>query len=268
MKEGINLTNTLISKAVQLLDDAYEKHKSITVPLSMVDPTMTIDDAYAIQIQRIEKATSEGEQITGKKIGLTSFAMQDLLGVDQPDYGHLLQSMEVPNGGEISLSRLFQPKIEGEIAFVLKHDLTGPNVSAEDVLAATDYVIPALEIVDSRIKDWKIKLVDTVADNASCGLYVLGTNKVKVSDVDVKSVHMKLLKNNEVVNAGNGTDVLGDPAVCVAWLANKLHEYGVKLKAGEVILSGALSAAVEAEPGDQFTASFTTLGEANVQFVK
>lgn len=262
------MTNALISKAVQLLDEAYEKHESITTPLSVLDPTMTVDDAYAIQIQRIEKATGEGEQITGKKIGLTSFAMQNLLGVDQPDYGHLLQSMEVPNGGKISLSQLFQPKIEGEIAFVLKHDLTGPNVTAEDVLAATDFVVPALEIVDSRIKDWKIKLVDTVADNASCGLYVLGTNKVNVSDVDLKSVHMKLLKNNEVINEGNGTDVLGDPAACVAWLANKLHEYGVNLKAGEVILSGALSAAVEAKPGDQFTASFTALGEAAVQFAE
>ncbi|WP_053363376.1 fumarylacetoacetate hydrolase family protein [Bacillus sp. FJAT-27251] len=262
------MTNEFISKAVQLLDDAYEKHESIPVPLSTQDPAMTIDDAYQIQLRRIEKATDEGSRITGKKIGLTSLAMQNLLGVDQPDYGHLFHSMEVPNGGTVSLSSLFQPKIEGEIAFVLKQDLTGPNVSVEDVLGATDYVVPAIEIVDSRIKDWKIKLVDTVADNASCGLYVLGTNKVKISDVDLKSVTMKLLKNNEVINEGSGTDVLGDPAFCVAWLANKLHEYGVSLKAGEVILSGALSAAVEAKPGDQFTASFSTLGEASVQFVK
>ncbi|KKK36463.1 2-keto-4-pentenoate hydratase [Mesobacillus campisalis] len=260
------MTNVILSKAVQLLDDAYEKHQSIPVPLSTKDPSLTVEDAYKIQIQRIEKATSGGDHITGKKIGLTSLAMQNLLCVDQPDYGHLLQSMEVPNGGIVSLSTLFQPKIEGEIAFVLKQDLTGPNVSAESVLAATDYVIPAIEIVDSRIKDWKIKLVDTVADNASCGLYVLGTNKVKLSDVDLKSVHMKLLKNSEAVNEGSSTDVLGDPALCVAWLANKLHEYGVSLKAGEVILSGALSEAVEAKPGDQFTASFSTLGEASVQF--
>lgn len=262
------MTKTLISKAVQLLDTAFEKHSWILEPFSEQDPTMTIDDAYAIQIERIEVATSKGDSITGKKIGLTSFAMQNLLGVDQPDYGYLLQSMVVPNNGEVSLSKLFQPKIEGEIAFVLKKDLVGPNVTAEDVLGATDYVVPALEIVDSRIKDWKIKLVDTVADNASCGLYVLGTNKVNISDVDLKSVHMQLLKNNEVINEGKGVDVLGDPAICVAWLANKLHEYNVPLKAGEVILSGALSAGVVAEPGDQFTASFTTLGEAKVQFVR
>lgn len=257
-----------IYRAVQLLDEAYEKHVAIAEPLSVQEPTMTVDDAYAIQIQRIEAATSKGDRITGKKIGLTSHAMQNLLGVDQPDYGHLLQSMDVPNGDMISLSKLFQPKIEGEIAFVLKKDLVGPNVTIEDVLAATDYVVPAIEIVDSRIKDWKIKLVDTVADNASCGLYVLGTNKTKVSDVDLKCVHMQLLKNNEVLNEGKGTDVLGDPAICVAWLANKLHEYNVALRAGEVILSGALSSAVVAEPDDQFTVSFTTLGEARVQFIK
>lgn len=262
------MAQLLISKGIQLLDEAYEKHVSITEPLSAQNPAMTIEDAYAIQIRRIEAETNIGNRITGKKIGLTSIAMQHLLGVDQPDYGHLLQSMEVANGGTISLSNLFQPKIEGEIAFVLKKDLTGPNVTPEDVLEATDYVMPAIEIVDSRIKNWKIKLVDTVADNASCGLYVLGTNKVKVNDMDLKSVHMKLLKNNEVINEGKGSDVLGDPAICVAWLANKLHEYNVALRAGEVILSGALSAAVAAEPGDQFTASFTALGEAEVQFVK
>lgn len=262
------MTNALVSRAVQLLDEAYDKHISITEPLSVQDPSMTIDDAYAIQMERIEVATSKGDRITGKKIGLTSVAMQNLLGVDQPDYGHLLQSMAVPNGGEVPLGKLFQPKIEGEIAFVLKKDLVGPNVTAEDVLNATDYVVPAIEIVDSRIKDWKIKLVDTVADNASCGLYVLGTNRMNVNDVDLKSIYMQLLQNNEVINEGKGTDVLGDPAICVAWLANKLHDYNVVLKAGEVILSGALSAAVEAKPGDQFTASFTTLGEAKVQFVK
>lgn len=258
----------MIPNAIQLLDEAFEKHMSIDEPLSTTNPELSIDDAYAIQISRIETALSNGEVISGKKIGLTSAAMQNLLGVDQPDYGHLLQSMEVLNGGTISLSKLFQPKIEGEIAFVLKDDLVGPNVTPADVLAATDYIIPAIEIVDSRIKDWKIKLVDTVADNASCGLYVLGENKVKLNGIDLKEIEMQLLKNGEVINEGKGTDVLGDPAICVAWLANKLSEYDVTLKAGEVILSGALSAAVVAEPGDKFTASFSTLGEVNVQFEK
>jgi 2-keto-4-pentenoate hydratase len=258
--------NKVIPKAVQLLDEAYETHTSIKEPFSALEPELTLDEAYDIQIRQIEKALEKGEKITGKKIGLTSSAMQKLLGVDQPDYGHLLQSMEVPAGADISLRRLFQPKVEGEIAFVLKHDLSGPNVTAEDVLEAADYIVPALEIVDSRIKDWKIKLVDTVADNASCGLYVLGDNKVSLDDIDLKSVQMKLLKNGSVVNEGSGKDVLGDPALCAAWLANKLSEYNVSLKAGEVILSGALSAAVEIKPGDNFTASFTDLGEVSAGF--
>ena len=264
------MTEGLMSKAkaIELLDRAYEKHTSGSEPLSILNPMMTIDEAYAIQIQRVEAATSKGEVISGKKIGLTSLAMQNLLGVDQPDYGHLFHSMEVPNEGIVSLSKLFQPKIEGEIAFVLKKDLVGPNVTVEDVLDATDYVIAAIEIVDSRIKDWKISLVDTVADNASCGLYVLGSKKVNVNDIDLKAIHMELIKNDELINEGKGTDVLGNPAFCVAWLANKLHEYNVTLKSGEVILSGALSAAVVAEPGDKFTASFNTLGEVKVQFIK
>lgn len=255
-----------VSEAVQLLDEAYEKQTSITEPLSAQFQGLTIDDAYAIQLQRIEEAVRKGDPIVGKKIGLTSLAMQNLLGVDQPDYGHLLQSMEVPNGGTVELRKLFQPKVEGEIAFVLKKDLIGPNVTAADVLVATDYVMPAIEIVDSRIKDWKIKLLDTVADNASCGLYVLGENKIHMSDVDLPSVQMKLFKNNELINEGKGTDVLGDPAICVAWLANKLFEYNVTLKAGEVILSGALSAAVPVESGDQFRVTFSTLGDVEVGF--
>ena len=255
----------VITNVIQLLNEAYDQHQSIP-PLTAQEPTMTIEDAYAVQIKRIETAVMTGDRIIGKKIGLTSLAMQSLLGVNQPDYGHLLESMYVEDGGTVSLSQLFQPKIEGEIAFVLKEELAGPNVTVEDVLRATDYIVPALEIVDSRIKDWNIKLEDTVADNASCGLYVLGSDKVSIDDVDLKKIHMQLLKDDIVINEGKGTDVLGDPALCVAWLANKLAEYGVALKAGEVILSGALSAAVEAVPGDKFTAKFTHIGHVTVEF--
>ena len=257
------MTEALITKSVQHLDEAYVKHQSISA-LTELDPTLTVDVAYAIQLERVKKAVANGDRITGKKIGLTSIAMQNLLGVDQPDYGHLHESMEVADGTTVSLSQLFQPKVEGEIAFILKEDLVGPGVTAEDVLKATDYVVAAIEIVDSRIKDWKIKLADTVADNASCGLYVLGEQKVK--NADLKGVQMQLLKNGEVINEGVGTDVLGDPAICVAWLANKLSQYGVTLKAGEVILSGALSAAVTVEPGDKFKAKFTDLGEVAINF--
>lgn len=258
-------TETLIYKVVQYLDEAQQQHISIA-PLTEQVENLSIHEAYYVQLRRIEKAVKAGDRISGKKIGLTSLAMQKLLGVNQPDYGHLLQSMHVKTGETVSLKTLFHPKVEGEIAFVLKEDLVGPNIQVEDVYRATDYVLPSIEIVDSRIKDWKIKLEDTVADNASCGLYVLGEKQVKIDAIDLKGIHMKLLKNGQIVNEGKGTDVLGDPALCVAWLANKLYEYGVTLKAGEVILSGALSAAVVAEPGDTFTARFTDFGDVEVTF--
>ncbi len=259
------MSETVVSRCVKQLNSAYENKISIP-PLTEIEPTLTIDEAYAIQLERVKATIKSGDSITGKKIGLTSLAMQNLLGVDQPDYGHLHQSMAVKNGGTVSLSQLFEPKVEGEIAFVLKADLVGPNVTAADVLKATDYVVASLEIVDSRITDWKIKLEDTVADNASCGLYVLSEKKMSIPEVNLKEVSLQLLKNGEVVNEGQGTDVLGDPALCVAWLANKLHQYGVTLKAGEVILSGALSAAIEAKAGDYFTAEFSHLGSVEVSF--
>ncbi|RKQ32657.1 2-keto-4-pentenoate hydratase [Oceanobacillus halophilus] len=235
-------------------------------PLTTLDPDLSIDEAYQVQLHTIEENVENGQKITGKKIGLTSKAMQDMLGVGEPDYGHLLDQMEVENGGSISFKQVLQPKVEGELAFILKEDLVGPNVTTLDVLQATDVVVPALEIVDSRIKDWKITLADTVADNASSGLYVLGGRPKKISDVDIKQIGMALYKNDEVQNTGVGAAALGDPAKCVAWLANKLATYGITLKAGEVILSGALSAAVEAEPGDHLYAKFAELGEVHVSF--
>ncbi|MBS4213896.1 MULTISPECIES: 2-keto-4-pentenoate hydratase [Neobacillus] len=247
------------------LKQAEESKKSIA-PLTELYPDLTIDEAYQVQLQMIGEKVQAGQKIVGKKIGLTSVAMQQLLGVDQPDYGHLLDTMEVSNQGTITLNDLFQPKVEGEIAFILNKDLTGPNVTVEDVLAATAYIAPALEIVDSRITDWKITLADTVADNASSGLFVIGDDRYALSDIDLRSIEMNLFKNGELVNTGYGSDVLGHPAECVAWLANKLSEYNVVLKAGEVILSGALSAAVVAEKGDRFTAGFSHIGKVEVSF--
>ena len=236
-------------------------------PLTILDPALTIEEAYAVQLVTIQRKVSEGQKIVGKKIGLTSLAMQKLLGVDQPDYGHLLDGMVVQNRGEISFERVLQPKVEAEIAFVLKKDLTGSNITVMDVLQATDYVLPALEIVDSRIKDWKIKLQDTIADNASSGLYVLGGKPVKVDQVDLAQLGMVFYKNGRMINTGVGAAALGHPAECVAWLANKLSDYGITLRAGEVILSGALSAAVDAKPGDHFSTRIAHLGEASVIFV-
>lgn len=235
-------------------------------PISKENPDFKIKDAYRIQLINIDRETSSGKKITGKKIGLTSFAMQNMLGVNQPDFGHLLDSMEVKDN-TIARNTMLQPKVEGEIAFVLKKDVQGPNAAAEDVIEATDYVAAAIEIVDSRVANWKINIIDTVADNASSGMYVISDKKIDPKSIDLKAVAMELFKNGEKINAGVGADVLGDPAYSVAWLANTLWEYGVVLKKGEVVLSGALTAALAAEAGDEFKAVFSELGEVSVKFV-
>jgi len=227
---------------------------------------LTVDDAYEIQLLNVKRAIEEGEVITGKKIGLTSKGMQQLLGITEPDYGHLYKSMEVKNGGSIPINGLIRPKVEGEIAFVLKKDLVGPNITLEDVYIATDYVIASIEIVDSRIKNWKIKLVDTIADNASSVLYVLGDIKKNLHDISLPKVEMTLLKNGVKINSGTGAEVLGDPAWGVVWLANKIHNYGVILKKGEVILSGAITASPEASKGDKFECKFSELGSVFIEF--
>jgi 2-keto-4-pentenoate hydratase len=247
------------------LAQAEIKRKGVE-PLTALHPDITAVEAYHVQLATIGKKVDAGSKIIGKKIGLTSKAMHKLLGVDQPDYGHLLDDMVIENDGVIAMSKVLQPKVEGEIAFVLKRDLIGPNVSIPEVLLATDYVVSALEIVDSRILDWKIKLQDTIADNASSGLFVLGSTKVRPHEVDLAQLGMVFYKNGEIVNTGVGAAALGHPAACVAWLANVLFEFGIVLKAGEIILSGALSAAVNAAPGDQFLARFAHLGEVGVRF--
>ncbi|MDR1852057.1 MAG: fumarylacetoacetate hydrolase family protein [Propionibacteriaceae bacterium] len=236
------------------------------VPIGQLtaEAELTIADAYRIQLINIEKKLEAGAKVSGKKIGLTSLAMQELLGVGQPDFGHLLDTMEVADS--MPTDDLVQPRAEGEIAFVLASDLPPTGVGVEDVLDATAYVAPAIEIVDSRVADWKIAIQDTVADNASSGRYVLGAKRFDPRAVDLKSVSMQLVKNGELINTGKGSAVLGDPAVAVAWLANAMGEFGVQLLAGEVILSGALSAMTPVVAGDQVTAIFDTLGSASVRF--
>lgn len=255
----------LIGYYADLLDNALLTSEPVDA-ITSLSPEIDIDDAYGIQMKNVEKALLRGANISGKKIGLTSLAMQQMMGVNEPDYGHLYDTMYRADG-KVNTAKMLQPKAEGEIAFILKEDLTGPDVTAADVLAATDYVVAAIEIVDSRVRDWKIELVDTVSDNASSGLYVLGDKKVSVSELSLPDVEMTFYKNDEVENTGNGAAVLGDPALCVAWLANKLWKYGVTLKKGEVILSGALSAAVAAGSGDVFRAEFSSLGSVSVKFV-
>lgn len=234
--------------------------------VSKVHTDIEVKDAYKIQLINIDKQISSGYKITGKKIGLTSLAMQNMLGVNQPDFGHLLDNMEVKDN-TIVRKTMLQPKVEGEIAFVLKKDIQGPNATKEDVLEATDYVVAAIEIVDSRIVNWKINIIDTVADNASSGMYVVSDKKVDQKCINLKAITMDLYKNGEKVNGGVGADVSGDPANAVAWLANTLWEYGVVLKKGEIVLSGAITAALAAESGDSFKAVFSELGDVSVKFI-
>lgn len=243
-----------------------EKTRKAIPPLTETDAGLTVDDAYRIQLCNVERVVKEGQVISGKKIGLTSPGIQNQLGVNEPDYGHLFTLMDCKRG-EVKTNHFLQPKIEAEIAFILKEDLTGGNVTPEDVVRATDYVVGAFEIVDSRVADWKIKLVDTIADNASSGCYVLGTKRVPVSEIDLSKETMKLYKNGELIKEGDGSAVLGNPCNAVAWLANRLNDYGVVLKKGEVILSGAFSAAPEAARGDLFEVDFSTFGRVSAKFI-
>jgi 2-keto-4-pentenoate hydratase len=192
--------------------------------------------------------------------------MQQLLGVDEPDYGVLLDEMYVEEGDEIDLARLLQPRIEAELAFVLDRDLEGPGVTAASALAAFAGVLPALEIVDSRVADWRIKLIDTVADNASCGLLTVGGKLTPVDRVDLRLIGTALSRNGEVIDTGAGAAILGNPARCVAWLANKFASFGASLRAGDIILPGAVHRMVPVRPGDVFRAEFAHLGAVTVVF--
>jgi 2-keto-4-pentenoate hydratase len=243
-----------------------ERNRRPIAPLTEQDSSITVEDAYRIQAENVKTVLSMGHVISGKKLGLTSPGIQKQMGVDQPDYGHLYAAME-RRDRKINTSELIQPKIEGEIAFILKEDLTGDAITREDVIRATDYVVAAFEIVDSRIANWNIKLVDTIADNASSGRYVLGAVGVAPSEVDLPKVAMRFFKNQELIEEGLGEAVMGDPGLAVAWLANRLRTYGVSLKAGEVVLSGAFTAAAPASRGDRFRAEFSGLGTVEAWFV-
>lgn len=235
-------------------------------PLLEREPDISIEDAYQIQEQFVARRVAAGEKIIGKKIGATSKPVQDFLGVYQPDFGMLLSGMVYQEGDTIDLATLIQPKAEAELAFVLKEDLCGPGITAIDVIRATDYVLPCFEIVDSRITDWQIKIQDTVADNASCGLYVLGKTKGDPRKLDITLAGMVLEKNGELFSTGVGAAVQGSPANAVAWLANTLGELGIPFKAGEVILSGSQSALVPVIDGDELACSVGGLGSCRVKF--
>ena len=244
------------------------RSRSVIEPLTNRESGIEIDDAYKISLRLLELRKKQGERVIGKKIGVTSKPVQDMLGVHQPDFGFLLDAMQVANGATVSLEKagLIQPRAEGEIAFVLKKDLKGPGVTEQHVLDATDYVSPCFEIVDSRIRDWKIKIQDTVADNASCGVFVLGPDRVKPKSLDLAAVRMDIARNGEHVATGFGSAVQGHPATAVAWLANTLGRFGIPFLAGEIILSGSLAPLLPIAPLDRYELNIEGIGKASIAF--
>jgi len=249
----------------RMLLEAEETRKPIP-PLTESDPGISLDEAYHIQLQVMEIKKSHGQVVVGKKIGITSLAMQNMLGVKEPDYGHILDGMVAMAAEKIQRADLIAPRVEGELAFVLKDDLKGPGVTLAEVIRCSEGVIPSLEIIDSRIVDWRIKLPDTVADNASSARIVLGGTITPIKMLDLRTVGMVLEKNGEVATTAAGAAVLGHPAQAVAWLANRLAAYGMSLRKGEVILSGSLTGAIPVAAGDFVRADFGQLGDAKIKF--
>ena len=231
-------------------------------------PEMTVEDAYRVQLENVKRRCENGEKLIGMKIGLTSQAMQKLLNVDVPDYGHLFANMLLTEGQTCRVSELIQPKIEGELSFCLNKTLKGPGVTVADVYDACQYVVPSLEVVDSRIKDWKIKLQDTIADNGSSARLMVGGRMTPIEQVDMRLTGMTMEKNGVLVNSGTTAEVWGNPAAAIAWLANGLAEFGIALEAGSIVMAGALTAAVPVEAGDVVTASFQGMGSVTIKFVE
>jgi 2-oxopent-4-enoate/cis-2-oxohex-4-enoate hydratase len=257
------------SQIKQLGDELYAAlvaGKTVS-PLTSRGFDISIEDAYHIQQQMLSRRLEKGERVIGKKIGVTSKPVMNLLGVHQPDFGYLLDGMVYNEGESIAMDTLIQPKAEGEIAFLLKKDLQGPGVTAADVLAATEGVMACFEIVDSRITDWKIKIQDTVADNASCGVFVLGDQLVDIANVDLGLCGMVLEKNGEIVVTGAGAATMGHPVNAMVWLANTLGNLGIALKAGDIVLSGAMGAMVPVVKGDNLRMTIGGIGGCSVRFV-
>jgi 2-oxopent-4-enoate/cis-2-oxohex-4-enoate hydratase len=254
-------------KIQQFGDELFESLRTRlpVEPLTERDPELTLEQAYRIQEYVIGRRLALGDRIIGKKIGLTSRVVQRALGVSEPDFGQLLASMVATD--TIVTAGLLQPRAEGEIAFLLERDLMGPGVSNADVLRATASVMPCFEIVDSRIRDWRIRLPDTVADNASAGMLVLGDRAVDPKTLDLSTCGMVLEKNGVLECTGAGAAALGSPVACVAWLVNTLGRFGMPLRAGEIVLSGSLGALIPVAAGDHLHLSIGGIGSAAVRFI-
>jgi 2-oxopent-4-enoate hydratase len=258
------MENSIINN---LAIEIYEAEKSGNPIATLTDRyEMTNDEAYQIQIAGMKLRQKDGHIIVGRKIGLTSKAMQQALNVFEPDYGYITDKMMVLEGDTISMGTLVAPKVEAELAFVLKEDLKGPGITVAKVLQATAGVMPAIEVIDTRIKNWKIKIQDSIADAASIGRIVTSGKLTPIDQIDLRYLGLVFEKNGEVVSTGAGAAVLGHPANAVAWLANKLAQYDIELKAGEIIMSGSFIAACPVAAGDVVRASFDHVGAVTMKF--
>jgi 2-keto-4-pentenoate hydratase len=259
------LPSSELDRYAETLRTARERREPIA-PLTDSEPTLSVSDAYAIAQRNVDARTAAGARVVGHKIGLTSAAVQQQLGVDQPDYGTLLDEMQLDDGAVIDLGRYIAPRVELELACRLAAPLPGPNVTADDVRRATADVAPSIELVDSRVRDWQIRLADTVADAASSAGFVLGASARPLGELDPTDIAAELWRGTELLERGHSSAVLGDPCVSVAWLANALLELGERLEPGQVILSGACTRMVSVAPGDRFRGTLAGLGEVSIAF--
>ncbi len=261
------LTQSQIDEIAQRLLEAEEARRQIDQIVNSY-PDISPDEAYAIQMALVPRRLSSGRALVGKKVALTNPAVQQVLGVHEPVFGHLMSDMFVREGEPINCSNLTQPKIEPEIAFVMKRDLVGPGVTAAQVLAATAGVMPAFEIPAARIRDWKFALQDISADNAFAARVVLGGTLTPIKGLDLRLLGVILERNGRLVSTGAGAAVMGNPVDVVAWLANRLGQHGSGIKAGDVVLPGALVVAPDVHPGEYYKATFDRLGSVSAYFVE
>ncbi|MDI3469821.1 MAG: 2-keto-4-pentenoate hydratase [Pseudolabrys sp.] len=262
------MSKNAFAQAAALADalNAAETARAPIAPISRAHPAATELDAYAVQAFNIERGLKSGRRIVGRKIGLTSVSVQAQFGVNQPDCGILFADMEVPDRTEVPAGELIAPRVEAEIGFVIGKSIEHPDVTVAELVSSIAYAMPAIEIVDSRIVDWKINLFDTIADNASSARFVLGSTFHKLCGLDLRLCGMMLEKNGEPVSFGAGAACMGHPLNAVRWLARVMAQEGRPLRAGDVVLSGALGPMVPAAPGDRFTIRIEKLGDAAVSF--
>jgi 2-keto-4-pentenoate hydratase len=264
------LDSTQRTAAAELLW-AAERDLAPVDPLTETYPAIDVVDAYEIQLINIRRKIAGGARVRGHKVGLSSPVMQQMMGVDEPDYGHLLDAMVLGQDAPIPASRYCYPRIEVEIGYVLGSALPGAGCTEADVLAATEYIVPSLELIDSRVRDWRIKLADTIADNASSAGVILGAERKAPADlaaagIDLSDIDAVLYQEDEEIARGNTSAVLGNPTTSVAWLARKVADFGVKLEAGHLILPGSCTRAIDARPGTTFRAEFAGLGTVTALF--